>query len=60
MDIETELGQIWVWIGDIPPLQQYFEIIWKWIGVECLDSLICSIPDCLSTVIAAKSNANPY
>ena len=60
MDIETELGETWGRIGDIPLLQQHVRIIWEQIGVECLNSLIRSMPDRLRAVIAAEGNATPY
>jgi len=55
MDIETELGETWGWIGDIPLLQQHVRIIWEQIAVGHLDSFIRRMPDRLRAVIAARA-----
>ncbi|KAG0133751.1 hypothetical protein HOY82DRAFT_452172, partial [Tuber indicum] len=43
LDIETEMGEMWGRVGDIPTLQLYIRTIWEQIGVERLDGLIRSM-----------------
>ncbi|KAG0127683.1 transposable element Tcb1 transposase [Tuber indicum] len=60
LDLETELGETWGRIGDIPTLQLWLRALWGQIGEERHDGLIRSMPDRLRAVIAAEGNATPY
>jgi len=60
MDIETELGEIWGRISNIPELQETLSRLWKTIPAERLDSLIRSIPERLQAMINAEGGATRY
>lgn len=60
MDMETEPGEIWGRISDIPVLQDVLSTIWEAIPAERLDSLIRSMPQRLQAVIDAEGEATRY
>ena len=60
MDLETELGETWGRIGDIPTFQMCLKTIWGQIGADRLVGLIHSMPDRLRAVIAAGGESTPY
>ncbi|RPA95416.1 hypothetical protein L873DRAFT_1837182 [Choiromyces venosus 120613-1] len=60
LDLETEIGQTWGQISDIPTSQLHLKTIWGQIGADRLHGLIQSMPDRLRAVIAAEGNATPY
>ncbi|KAG0134798.1 hypothetical protein HOY82DRAFT_481077 [Tuber indicum] len=60
MDMETELGQTWGRIGDIPVLERALSTVWHQIPAERLESLICSMPQRLRAVIDAQGGPTPY
>ncbi|KAF8538100.1 transposable element Tcb2 transposase, partial [Trichophaea hybrida] len=60
MDMETELGETWGRIGDIPILEACLTAVWKAIPEERLEDLIRSIPQRSHAIIDAEGGATPY
>lgn len=60
LDMESELGETWSRIGDIPALERALDIVWQRISCERLLELIDSMPQWLQAVIDAEGGAIVY
>ena len=60
VDMETELGETWGWVGNIETLQDVLRVVWENIPKERLSSLVRSMPAQLQAVIDAKGGTTPH
>lgn len=60
LDMESELGETWGRIADIPALERALNLVWQGIPSERLMGLIDSMPQRLQAVIDAEGSATVY
>ncbi|KAG0127810.1 hypothetical protein HOY82DRAFT_490053 [Tuber indicum] len=60
LDMESELGETWGRIGDIPALERALDIVWHGIPSERLIGLIETMPQRLQAVIDAEGGPTVY